>query len=109
MSSDVGYGVDIGTTSVSGVAVDGSGRVVASATVPHHADLPTNGNGVDEQDPDKLLDATLTVLSTLSGASVPQDVSTLPIGWTGQMHGVVAVDRDFNPLTPFVTWRDARR
>ena len=31
------------------------------------------------------------------------------IGWTGQMHGVVGVDRDLVPVTPFVTWRDARR
>lgn len=127
MSSDLRYGIDIGTTSVSGVAVDGSGKVVASVTIPHHADLPTNGNGIDEQDPNKLFSTTLEVLSKLplpsplsplsflSNPSNPSNLpnlsnfTSLPIGWTGQMHGVVAVDRDFNPLTPFVTWRDARR
>lgn len=99
-------GIDIGTTSVAGVAVDAEGKIAASVTVAHHADLSTNGNGVDEQDPRKLLAATLEVLSNLSNTS---NFSNLPIGWTGQMHGVVAVNERLEPISPFVTWRDARR
>ena len=83
------FGIDIGTTSVAGVAVGSDGQVLASTTLAHHADLPTNGNGVDEQDPAKLLAAVESVkadlLTKLSVGDCP------PIGWTGQMHGVVAV------------------
>ena len=99
------FGIDIGTTSVAGVAVDAAGKVRASVTRAHGADLPKASPGVDEQDPDKLFAASQGVIESLTA-----DVG-LPdrIGWTGQMHGVVAVDEGLSPLTPLVTWRDARR
>ena len=122
------FGIDIGTTSVAGVAVGSDGQVLASTTLAHHADLPTNGNGVDEQDPAKLLAAVESVkadlLTKLSlgdcphspRASIPQIphssfsfLHSNSIGWTGQMHGVVAVGEQMDPISPFVTWRDARR
>ena len=119
-------GIDIGTTSVAGVAVAPSGQVVASTTVAHHADLPSNGDGIDEQDPTKLLAAVESVkadlMTKLSLGDSPHSprTSTPPIhhssfsilhsiGWTGQMHGVVAVNAQLEPISPFVTWRDARR
>lgn len=111
---EIVLGIDIGTTSVAGVAVDKEGKIHASATVAHEADLPTNGNGVDEQDPAKLLAAVeivqAQVLARLpAGTCSPADGVCPPIGWTGQMHGVVGVDAELNPVTNFVTWRDTRR
>ena len=99
------FGIDVGTTSVSGVAVDADGCVAATASVPHEADLPRREAGVDEQDPERLLSATQEVVAQLQRAGGRPRL----VGWTGQMHGVVAVDRNLHPLTPFVTWRDARR
>ena len=99
------FGIDIGTTSVAGVAVDAAGSVVASATRAHDADLPGRPMGVDEQDPLKLQAAAEAVIADIEATAGKPD----RIGWTGQMHGVVAVDEAFNPLTPFVTWRDSRR
>ena len=99
------FGIDLGTTSVAGVAVDAAGKVRASVTRAHGADLPKASPGVDEQDPDKLFAASQGVIESLT-ADVGQPDR---IGWTGQMHGVVAVDEGLSPLTPFVTWRDARR
>ena len=107
------FGIDIGTTSVAGVAVGSDGRVVASTTVAHQADLPSNGHGIDEQDPLKLLSAVEAVRANLQAQlpdeDRPQEGDCPPIGWTGQMHGVVAVNDRFEPISPFVTWRDARR
>ena len=97
------YGLDIGTTSVGAVAIDETGRLVASATRPHAADVAGLGDGVDEQVPDKFLTAAQAALKDVGGTS------DSPIGWTGQMHGVVGVDRNLEPVTRFVTWRDARR
>ncbi len=97
------YGLDIGTTCVGAVAIDETGRLVASATRPHVADVKGLGDGIDEQDPDKLLAAAQAALEEVGGSS------DSPIGWTGQMHGVVGVDRNLEPVTRFVTWRDARR
>jgi len=101
----VTFGIDVGTTSVAGIAVDASGRVVASATRAHEADVPGTPPGVDEQDPRRLLDASVAVVDALTRAAGP----AAAIGWTGQMHGVVAVDAALEPVTNFVTWRDARR
>ncbi len=98
-------GIDIGTTSVSGVAVDGDGTVVATVTHAHAADLPDLPAGVHAQDPARLMSAVDGVIAELEARTGPAG----RIGWTGQMHGVVGVDRDLRPVTPFVTWRDARR
>ena len=98
------YGIDIGTTSVSGVAVGEAGEVVASVTAAHGADLPATSEGVFEQDPDRLLAATDGVLAQLEAKAGAAD----EIGWTGQMHGVVGVDASLEAVTPFVTWRDRR-
>ena len=97
------FGLDIGTTSVGAVAIDATGRLVASATVPHGADVAGLDAGVDEQDPEKLVAAAATALARVGGSP------TATIGWTGQMHGVVGVDAENRPVTRFVTWRDARR
>jgi len=101
----VTFGIDIGTTSVAGVAIDGTGAVCATVTRAHGADVPGLPDGVAEQDPRRLLAAVEDVLSELVCRVGMSD----RIGWTGQMHGVVAVDRSLEPLTNFVTWRDARR
>ena len=98
-------GIDIGTTSVSGVAVDDSGKVAATVTHAHEADLPDLPPGTHAQDPERLMSATDHVIAELEAQAGKAD----RFGWTGQMHGVVGVDRDLRPVTPFVTWRDARR
>ena len=98
-------GIDIGTTSVSGVAVDGAGDVVATITLAHAADIPGLPPGVHAQDPARLMSAVDRVIDELEAKTGAAD----RIGWTGQMHGVIGVDRDLVPATPFVTWRDARR
>ncbi len=97
------FGVDIGTTSVAAVAVSEAGGLVASASVVHRADVEGLGDGVHEQDPSMLLDAVRDALHKVGAGDGAL------IGWTGQMHGVVGVDRELRPVTRFVTWRDARR
>ena len=98
-------GIDIGTTSVSGVAVDSGGKVAATVTQAHEADIPGLPPGVHAQDPARLMSAVDRVIAALEAQAGAAD----RIGWTGQMHGVVGVDRALSPVTPFVTWRDARR
>ena len=111
------FGIDIGTTSVAGVAVGSDGQVLASTTLAHQAHLPTNGFGVDDQDQAKLVAAVESVkadlLTKLSlgdcphspRASIPQIPNSSfsfshsnSIGWTGQMHGVVAFDEQMDPI-----------
>lgn len=99
------FGIDVGTTSVAGVAVDAAGTVVARVTRAHGADVPGLPDGMHEQDPPALKAAADAVRDELAASAGTPDA----VGWTGQMHGVVGVDADFRPVTNFVTWRDARR
>ncbi len=98
-------GIDIGPTSVSGVAVDDNGKVATTVTRAHEADIPGLPPGEHAQDPARLMSATDQVIAELEA----QVGKAERIGWTGQMHGVVGVDADLRPVTRFVTWRDARR
>lgn len=98
------YGIDIGTTSVSGVAVGDDGKIAASVSIAHESDMPAAFEGAFEQDPAKLLATTEAVTVQLADKVGPAD----EIGWTGQMHGVVGVSESLDAVTPFVTWRDRR-
>lgn len=93
-------GVDVGTSSAKGVAIDEDGTVLAEATRTYPVDMPHSG--WSEQDPDDWVLATQGVLADL-GAD-----STAGIGLTGQMHGLVALGADDRPLRPAILWNDGR-
>ena len=97
-------GIDIGTTSVSGVAVDGSdGRVLRGITRAHGADVAGLPAGWHEQSPVKLAEVTFGLAQELCDGE-----PAAGIVFTGQMHGVVVVDDTLAPLTNLITWRDGR-
>lgn len=102
-------GLDIGTTTVSGVVVDtADGRQIARAGHAHHADVAlASADQADwaEQDPAKLWQAACDVLAELTG-SADADISA--IGLTGQMHGLILVDADNDPVGNLITWQDGR-
>jgi xylulokinase len=93
-------GLDVGTSSTKGVAIDESGAVLAVAERGHR--LSTPRPGWSEQDPDEWWGAAVGVLEELdaSGAS--------GIGLSGQMHGLVALDTADRPLRPAILWNDGR-
>ena len=93
-------GLDVGTSSVKGVALDGDGGVVALAERP--LELSTPRPGWSEQDPDDWWAASAAVLYELGAASADG------IGLSGQMHGLVALGADDRPLRPAILWNDGR-
>ena len=98
----VTLGLDIGTTTISAVAVE-EGRVLAAETLPNDAALP----GEDwerKQDPRRILLLARQAVERLL-ARFPQ---TERIGVTGQQHGIVYLDRDGQPVSPLYTWQDQR-
>ena len=101
-------GVDIGTSSVAAVVVGCKGEVLETRTVPNPSAGEPTGNGRHEQDADAILDAVNGLLDACETVIRARRLKLAEIGWTGQMHGLVAVDRRFHALTPFVTWRDVR-
>jgi xylulokinase len=96
------FGLDVGTSSVKGLAVDEGGAVVAKAEVPHPSSVPKPG--WSEQDPADWWRGAQQVLAELtSAAGRPEG-----IGLSGQMHGLVALDAADKVVRPAILWNDQR-
>ena len=102
MSDAVLVGVDVGTTAAKGVALDEVGAVLATAEAPYELLVPRPGWA--EQDPDDWWAATAIVIAELEEFAGP----ITGIGLTGQMHGLVALDRRDRPLRRAILWNDQR-
>lgn len=103
-------GYDIGSSSVKASIVDvNTGNIEASAFFPgSEAPIISHKAGWAEQDPqswwDYLRQATAAVLD--KSRLDPADIKAIGISY--QMHGLVAVDRDRQPLRPAIIWCDSR-
>jgi xylulokinase len=93
-------GLDVGTSSVKGLAIDEEGAVLAVAE--RSQPLSTPHPGWSEQDPNDWWRGASEVLDELDAAGAAG------IGLTGQMHGLVALDADDRPLRPAILWNDGR-
>ncbi|MCX7817928.1 MAG: FGGY family carbohydrate kinase [Kiritimatiellae bacterium] len=100
----VWLGLDFGTSKVAAVLIAGDGRVLTVRSRPHRADLPVP-QGRAEQDARRTLRCARALVRSLP-ASLRRRVGG--VGIAAQMHGVLLVDRRGRPLTPLVTWQDAR-
>jgi xylulokinase len=94
---DALVGLDVGTSGVKGIAIDGDGGVLAVAEEAYT--LSTPRAGWVEQDPEDWWRASQSVLARL-----PEG----PIGLSGQMHGLVVLDADDRVLRPAILWNDQR-
>lgn len=103
-------GYDIGSSSVKASLVDAeSGKIVASDFYPKtEAEIIALRPGWAEQRPDQWWDcmkhATESVLSASKVA--PGDIKAIGISY--QMHGLVMVDKDMQPIRPAIIWCDSR-
>ena len=93
-------GLDVGTTSVKGIAIDQTGAVVHVAERGYP--LSTPRPGWSEQDPELWWKAAAEVLDECEADRA------LGIGLSGQMHGLVTLDADDRPLRPAILWNDGR-
>jgi xylulokinase len=92
-------GLDVGTTSVKGLALDtDTGAVVESAEEGYPFATPRPG--WTEQDPELWWAASQRVLARLGAVE--------GIGLSGQMHGLVALDAADEVLRPALLWNDQR-
>jgi xylulokinase len=99
-------GIDVSTTGAKALLIDESGQVIATATTEYP--LSTPRPLWSEQSPaDWWRGVCLSVRKALAKAgSTGEDVRG--IGLTGQMHGLVMLDRSGNVLRPAILWNDQR-
>lgn len=103
MSAAALVGIDIGTTSAKGIAVDPeTGTVLATAESGYPVSSPQVG--WMEQQPDAWVAGAEEVLAGLR-AGMPE---ILGIGFSGQMHGLVCLDAGGAVLRPAILWNDQR-
>jgi len=99
-------GIDVGTTGCKVVLINESGRVVSKDVIEYP--LYTPKPGWSEQDPrDWWRACTKAVKNTVSKARVSKD-DIEGIGLTGQMHGLVVIDREGQVIRPAILWNDQR-
>src|SRR5262245_12332935 len=98
-------GIDISTTGAKALVIDRQGEVVGSATTS--LSLSTPKPLWSEQDPADWWDA---VVRSVRQAVLESKLSgeIVAIGLTGQMHGLVLLDEENNPLRPAILWNDQR-
>ncbi len=95
--TDVLVGIDVGTTGVKAVAISAEGELLATAEEPYPLSTPQPGWA--EQDPEDWWRASQAALARL-----PEG----PVGFSGQMHGLVALGEDDRVLRPAILWNDQR-
>ncbi|MFZ3341066.1 MAG: xylulokinase [Terriglobales bacterium] len=100
-------GIDIGTGGTRALIIDDRGRVIVSAT-EDHAQFACPRLGWAEQDPhDWWRACTRAVRSALGRAGIdPRRIAC--VGFSGQMHGAVLLDRNDEVIRPAIIWCDQR-
>ena len=98
-------GLDIGTTSISAVAVEvPTGALLRAVTVPNSGALPSPDGVSRLQDPARIAKSALELKEALTAEFSP----VAAIGVTGQMHGILYLDRVGRAASPLYTWQDGR-
>lgn len=97
-------GIDLGTTMLKGIAMDDTGKIIASFAKesPMIARKPTWA----EQSPELWWSTTLEIVNLL-GTKINLK-SVRGVGLSGQMHGLVTYDKSYIPLRRAMVWMDKR-
>lgn len=98
-------GLDIGTTSISGVLMDTeSQKQLGSVTIPNDTALKTGASWERSQDPELIFSKCMDVI-----AGFQREQGEIGcIGVTGQMHGTLYCNGRGQAVSPLYTWEDGR-
>ncbi|MCA9434913.1 MAG: xylulokinase [Candidatus Omnitrophica bacterium] len=99
-------GIDVGTSGTKTILVDLKGKVIASAAESYP--LLTPKPGWTEQDPEDWWRATKKTIRKVLKVSGVNAKSIKGIGFSGQMHGSVFLNRDHEVVRPCLLWNDNR-
>lgn len=98
-------GIDIGTTTISAVVLNlETAKSAGVYTVISGADIPSENSWEKMQDAKNIVDRVTRLVDSL----VRRYKNIVSIGFTGQMHGIVYLDKDGNAVSPLYTWQDNR-
>ncbi|WP_058325283.1 xylulokinase [Sinorhizobium sp. GL28] len=99
-------GLDLGTSGVKAMLIDGDQRIIGSASGA--LDVSRPHPGWSEQDPAEWVRATEEAIAGLKAAHPRELAAVRGIGLSGQMHGATLIDADDRVLRPCILWNDTR-
>ena len=101
-------GIDIGTTTISGVVVEVDERrhstVIEAKTIQNGSFIRTSNEWERIQDAEKIIQKAKVVVDEF----IDKYPDTHNIGLTGQMHGIVYLNAEGRSVGPLYTWQDGR-
>ena len=99
-------GIDLGTSSVKSLLMDEQGGIVGTAQRGY--DIKKTRQDYAEQDMEELWEAARETLRELTD-TYPAEAGLIGgIGFSGQMHGLVMVDKEGKPVRDAIIWADQR-
>ncbi len=99
-------GIDVGTSGVKCIIIDEGGQVIASVTEVYPLSIPREG--WSEQDPADWWAGTQKAMKAAVENSGVDNSDIVGLGFSGQMHGLVALDKARKVLRPTILWNDQR-
>src|SRR5262245_3121579 len=100
-------GIDIGTTGTRAVLIEERGKVVNGQSADHEP-ISTPQPQWAEQNPDNWWEATQAAVGRVLQPSQVKGEEIRGIGLSGQMHGLVLLDKNHRVLRPSIIWCDQR-
>lgn len=97
-------GVDVGTTSVKIIAIDDQGKIIKTVSKEYPIYFPQPL--WSEQDPNDWWEQTLVGIDELLNGMDRKKVKAISL--SGQMHGLVILDKDDEVIRPAILWNDQR-
>lgn len=99
-------GLDVGTSGAKCIMIDETGRVVASSTQEYPLSTPRPGWA--EQDPADWWDGVVRGLRVILEKAKVANEDIAGLSYSGQMHGLVALDENNEVIRPAILWCDQR-
>ncbi len=96
-------GIDIGTTTITALLLNTSnGSIEKSCTLKNDSFIA--GRAFEKlQNPETIIETVKKAVKIVCSENTPD-----AIGVTGQMHGILYLDKEFNPCSPLIIWQDER-
>jgi xylulokinase len=103
-------GIDLGSSSVKASVIDGeTGICIASAFYPEkEMEIIALQPGWAEQEPDTWWNNLKAAIKSCTETPLLRKEAIGAIGISYQMHGLVCIDSDYQPLRPAIIWCDSR-
>lgn len=99
-------GLDLGTSGVKALLIDGEQNAIATAT--GHLGISRPHPGWAEQDPADWISAAEDAIGALKTSHPAELAAVRGIGLSGQMHGATLLDSAGKVLRPCILWNDTR-